>query len=373
MNQEPFLRPRLMGPRFEGHAIPLEFLRDLAVLDEMIVEVAKWKYLQRHQERKRIPRGFTKGIELKLEGLEDGSAIVVISLFVSSMTLLPPENKQYFTEAKDSIVAAIEAADQNKPIINDLPESALSYFDRIGRSLRDGESIEFDTNVPSKPARLTKESRHALLSATKLKEFTDETTIIGTIPEADQDNLTFEIQMNDKRKVKAPLATQHQDVILEAFNGYKTGARVQLQGIGKYSREGRLKGFESIEHVSALDPLDISARLDELRTLKAGWLDGKGLAPRHDELDWLAREFENKYPDGLPLPYIYPTAEGGIQAEWSLESTEITLEIDLEERRGSWHAMDLNSDYEEIKDLSMDIDDDWKWIVERIKQLNPKT
>lgn len=42
----PFLCPRMVGPRFDGHAIPLELLKDLAVLEEMIIEIAKWCYLQ---------------------------------------------------------------------------------------------------------------------------------------------------------------------------------------------------------------------------------------------------------------------------------------------------------------------------------------
>jgi len=61
-----FLKPKLIGPRFEEHAIPLEILKDLAALEEMIIEVAKWKLLQEHPDRKRVPRGFTQGIELRL-------------------------------------------------------------------------------------------------------------------------------------------------------------------------------------------------------------------------------------------------------------------------------------------------------------------
>jgi len=87
MDSEPFLRPRLTGPRFEGHGIPLEVLKDLAVLEEMIVEVAKWKYLKDHPERLRSPRGFTEGIELKLTGIDEGSAIPVICLIVAATTL----------------------------------------------------------------------------------------------------------------------------------------------------------------------------------------------------------------------------------------------------------------------------------------------
>ncbi len=34
-----FMRPRFQGARFEGRCIPLEVLRDLAVLEEMVIEV----------------------------------------------------------------------------------------------------------------------------------------------------------------------------------------------------------------------------------------------------------------------------------------------------------------------------------------------
>jgi hypothetical protein len=45
MDTEPFLAPKMVGQRFEGHAIPLELLRDLAVLEEMVVSPADaWKH-----------------------------------------------------------------------------------------------------------------------------------------------------------------------------------------------------------------------------------------------------------------------------------------------------------------------------------------
>lgn len=42
-------------------------------------------------------------------------------------------------------------------------------------------------------------------------------------------------------------------------------------------------------------------RIEEIRQLKDGWLDGAGLAPRNDHLDWFVAAFERHYPDDLPL------------------------------------------------------------------------
>ena len=50
-----FLTPRLVGKRFEGHAIPFEVLKNMAVLEDLVIEAAKWKYMQAHPDRQRDP------------------------------------------------------------------------------------------------------------------------------------------------------------------------------------------------------------------------------------------------------------------------------------------------------------------------------
>jgi hypothetical protein len=369
MKQKPFLKPRLVGARFEENAIPLEFLKDLAVLEEMVIEVAKWKFLHEHPTRQRVPRGFTEGIALKLTGVEGGSAIPAIDLFAESDSLFLPDNVIYFEKARDSIIDAIGAATQNQSITDHIPEKTFGYFDRIGRSLRDEEAIEFSVQDRPSPTRLTKETRRKLvLASTKTKEFAEETSVIGSIPEADQDNMTFEIMINGQ-KVEAPMAIQHAEVILDAFNKYKMDFRLQLQGVGIFSRQGKLQKFESIEHISLLDPLDVAARLDELRCLRDGWFEGKGIAPEEKELDWLLSVFKQFYPGDLPLPFLYPTVEGGIQAEWSLDPYEISLEIDLGERKGEWHRLDTLNDKDENRVLNLGNAQDWQWLVEQIKRI----
>jgi hypothetical protein len=373
MNAEPFLRPELKGARFEGHAIPLEFLKDLAVLEEMIIEVAKWKFLQGHPDRKYVLRGFTDGIELKLTGVEDGSAIPVISLIVAAtaMSFLPPANQTYFEQARDAIVCAIDAAEQNRTITDYLPEKTLGYFEQIGRSLRDGEAMEFKTPTHTTPARLTKATRQKLvLASTSVKEITEETTVRGMIPEADQIDMTFEVKtIVDGRKIKAPMSPQQMETVIKAFSGYKSGVRVLLHGMGRFFKSGRLQSFESIENISLLDPLDVLARLEELYNLKNGWLEGKGIAPIPDGLDWFARVFELNFHDDLPLPRVYPMAKGGVQAEWSIKPYEATLEIDLEKRVGEWHCLNLDTNTEETHTLNLDEKQDWEWLADKIQGL----
>ena len=370
-NPIPFLSPRLVGERFNGHAIPLEVLKDLAVLEEMISEVAKWRYLDEHKDKQRIPRGFTEGITLKLVSIDEGSAIPSIMLYAAGLTLLPPANQVYFEQARDSIVAAVDAAEQNTSITRYLPESLLTYFDRIGRSLREDEAIEFKPTDTDRPARLNKSTRRKLLLASSaVQDFTEEVTLRGTIPEADQSKMTFELQEISGGKVTAQFDTPHLENVLTAFIGYRKGDRVLLKGIGRYNRYNRLQKIESVEHLSILEPNDVAARLDEFRNFRDGWLEGKGLAPAKDGLDWLTSRFES-YPDELPLPYLYPTGEGGIQAEWSLAGHEASLEIDLSSHSGEWHSLNMLDPRDEaFRMVNLGDTEDWQWLISQLLQLS---
>ena len=370
MSKEPFVRLRLVGARYDDHSVPLEFLKDVAVLEEMIVEVAKSMFLQQHTDRQRSPRGFTKDIHLALATINPGSAALEIRLISEPPTLLPTTNQFYFGEARDLIIKAIRAAGDEQPIPQELPETTLSYFDKVGRNLKDGEALVFDSPDQKNTARLTREIRRRLvLASSKVKELTEEITIRGAVPEADQDDMTFEILLPDRRKVQAPASPQHLDTILRAFNGYMDGMCVLFQGIGRFSRSDQLLGFDSIEHLSILDTLDVGVQIDELRLLKDGWLDGEGLAPPAEGLDWLYGVFERHLPDEAPLPHLYPTEAGGVQAEWTLGPNEVTFDVDLATHAGEWHVLNIEADDSREHTLNCDNDDDWMWLVAQIKAM----
>lgn len=371
MTSEPFLKPRLTGARFDGGAIPLEVLADFAALSEMIIEVAKWKYREDNPTRTRVPRGFADGVSLKLTGVETGSAIPVISLVVAAVgSLLPSPTQSYFEEARHAIVEAVGAAEQNKKITDFLPQKLLGYFDRFGRNLVEGEAIELQDTPNRAPVRLTKETRRKLILASSAEEFTEETDVHGLVHEFDQKARTFQITLaNGATLYKIPVQSQHYDTVLEASNGFRDKLRARVYGVGRFDRNNRLQAFEEVEHVTILDPLDIRVRLDELKSLRAGWLDGKGNPPAHAGLDWLAEAFDLYYPDNIPLPYLFPTPEGRILAEWSLKPWSPSLEIDLGQKRAEWHSLNLDIDAVVEKKLDLTKSDDWKWLGDEIRTL----
>jgi hypothetical protein len=115
------------------------------------------------------------------------------------------------------------------------------------------------------------------------------------------------------------------------------------------------------------DPLDLKRRVDELKLLTDGWLDGEGVAPPAAVLDWTSTAFAERYPDDLRLPYLFPTPAGRVLAEWSLAPWSLSLEIDTVAKRGYWHALNLETDEEAEKELDLASVEDWKWLAEQVR------
>jgi hypothetical protein len=113
----------------------------------------------------------------------------------------------------------------------------------------------------------------------------------------------------------------------------------------------------------------IATRLKTLAELEEGWLDGKGYAPDKTQLAWLSTAFDTLYDPTLPLPYLYPTAEGGIQAEWSLGDWEISLEIDLVEQVAEWQALNLNTQSCLEDSLNLEKPEGWQKLNQDIQEL----
>ena len=112
----------------------------------------------------------------------------------------------------------------------------------------------------------------------------------------------------------------------------------------------------------------IRTRLSGLRNLEDGWLDGYGLAPSPDGVDWLIDQFESLYDVALLTPYTYPTPEGGVQCEWRFDPQDITLEVNLESRTAEWHRLNLLTEHEETRSLNLNARNDWQWLCKAIRQ-----
>lgn len=67
-------------------------------------------------------------------------------------------------------------------------------------------------------------------------------------------------------------------------------------------------------------------QIDSLRELRDGWFNGNGRRPEMNALDRVS-SFLGLATIHCPVPYLYPTCEGGVRAEWDGRSGEIVVEF----------------------------------------------
>ena len=115
------------------------------------------------------------------------------------------------------------------------------------------------------------------------------------------------------------------------------------------------------------NPLDTTKQLCDLLSLRDGWFDGEGMAYNPVFIDELRQDFVSRYPKECPLPYIYPTPDGDVRAEWTLGSVEISLAIEEGTYEADWFAVDCETGKFHEKRLDLRSDDAWHWLIDSIQ------
>lgn len=366
-NKLEIFSPKFEGDRFSEHRLPLELLEDLTALQEMTIDMAKHIYLEQNKDRQRIPRNFTQGISFELESLEPGSTIPKVILVFTMAGMFPHQNVTFFEQARDRIIKAVEAAENEGDINKFAPDSVLNYFNKFGKKLRQNEVIEFNPEGENK-AKFTKQTRRKLiLASSKSNEYTEEIKLRGIIFEMDQDRSTFQIQLVNGKKIESSYDDNSEEAVKKAFNGYSAGQKVLINGIGKFSKNSKLIRLDATEEISLLDHTDPGYRLEELSLLKDGWFEGEGLSLDKQGLIWLSEKLDNNFNVEDIDTYIFPTLDGNAQLEWSTEIWEISLKINLQKKTGLLHKVNLNDDSDSEIILDLNKDNDWVQLNNKLK------
>jgi hypothetical protein len=342
-------------------------LGDFAALEQMVLQVAKDEFLKDHGDRKRSPRGFTTGVQFSISSIEEGSAIPVLMVAITGTQspLISPTIEEYLLRGRENILAAIEASGRNESPTKYLSKRAIAHFDRFGSSLRDGEAIEFRTQNLDGLAILTRESRRSLLSSVdEAQEYSDGIQIRGRVVAMDQRQSTFEISLPDDVRVTSVYNERLKDQIMQAFVDLEKGATLLVDGVARYSSDGRVKTLEVIYETSVEYGQKMFDRLEELKNLKAGWLDGDGEELDKDGLDWLAASLEIVYPKTLLEPVIFPTPDGGVLLEWVANGEDVSLEVDLDNHQGYYHRYSLTENLTEDQEVDLDKDEGWEKVIQ---------
>lgn len=331
-----FLAPILRGRRFDGHAVPVEVLADLAAYKDLVVDVARRLYLDKNLDRKRVPKGFEDSFRLTLKQIDPGSAVPILELEqdevapvqqmlgISDMASI----RQWYFDARDVIAECVKAVGDGQSPPARFPRELLTSFNRFGRSLLPDESIELAPNKQTAGVRYNSSVRRKLVLL-ESKNYEKPVTLVGNVTKVDTDNATLILRTIDG-SITATYPILMEGTIIEALKNHANDVR--LSGMGLFDSSERLLRITDISHVVQLDDVvsDASAellkRLSAMGELEAGWLDGSGVGPDHPTI-CLASTVLPEIVDreGLPAPVVFPTPEGGIQAEW--QGTPWSIEV----------------------------------------------
>ena len=113
-------------------------------------------------------------------------------------------------------------------------------------------------------------------------------------------------------------------------------------------------------------------RITELSNLRHGWLNGRGNKPDEKGLEWFMDKFNSKYNFLLPIPYMYPTAEGGLIAEWSFDGYEISLTIDVANKLAEYHEVHITDEADKFVDMDLTENEDWMVLNEMLMKIYNK-
>jgi hypothetical protein len=81
----------------------------------------------------------------------------------------------------------------------------------------------------------------------------------------------------------------------------------------------------------------------ELLELAPGWLDGEAVAPTRELLELVGAWLDEHQLQDLEQPRLFPTPEGGVEAEWRIGRLDLSIEFDPSSGLAEWHQLDLDS------------------------------
>ena len=361
--RQPFWELKFKGGRFEEHAIPLEVLKDLSSLKDILDDIARENF-KTTKNRQHLPINFDKNISIALGGIDKDSAILSL-LFVAYNSLSAPEFENY-TYARDRIIECVRQASEDLPITA-ISKESLVLFDKFGRTLRENEYIELSSgNENNKAVIYSQKTRESILKKYDTPELlTKDISLKGKFYSVDTDKNTYGFKTIYGENIVSAIKDDFKYEIVDYIKQSLRDVFFFIEGVGVYENN-KLKTISEISQINQLDELDISVRLVELSTLKKGWLDGEGEPLSKEFMSWIEKSFEDSYQSTLPLPHLFPMENGGISAEWFKDDRLCKCDIALE-INPNHTGMILCSEIGSGKTLNFDADG-WKQVSEYIAE-----
>lgn len=354
MSRVPFVSLVFRGARFQGAAMPLEALPELAAYRDLVLATARALYQARHPERQRLPKGFDSGLRLVLERLESGSTVPIISREIDMPMLFPvPDGGgDLFEEARLTVERLIGSGGLGSGLPVESERQVLARFNAFGRTLGADEAIVVAPPGEREGAVYSREVRRRLILRTQAT-YEAAVDLIGEIRAADKDTDSYMLRTLEGARIPMRAAPLFLPVALRSLE--QDNVLVRVRGTGVLDGDGNVQRItmttdvslaeEGAERSKAGCPTPVDQQMSSLQALPDRWFDDDSRSFNPEALEWLAKLLGAvQEAFRLPTPFVYPTPEGRARAEWPGREWEVIASVDMELRQADLAAVKLGSD-----------------------------
>ena len=268
------------GGRFQGAAMPLEALPELAAYRELVLAVAKALWQRDHRERQRLPKGFEREFRLVMVGITEGSTVPEIARTFEGQASLIPRTPDLFDSARDLVEKTIQCAGANTDLPHEFPLEVVPRFSAFGQTLDDNDEFILVGPPGAKSGvRYDRTVRKRILLF-RQATYEDAVVLVGEVRAADRDAEGFWLRTRDGDRLQVNAPPLFFPVALKSLG---EAALVRVKGTGLFDRDGVLQKVTSAADVSLAEegedgavrasscPAAIEARIQSLRGLGSGW------------------------------------------------------------------------------------------------------
>lgn len=374
-----FITHIFRGKRFNDETVPVDILPELTAYRNLILAVAKHCFMQQHQGRRRVPKRFEEQFDLRLSKVSSGSTVIALER-KSPLKLF--DMGDVFTIARDRVNECINSVGNGLTPPPDFPDSLLRYFRGFGQSLEKDESISLRSPSGHEEITYDRAVRRRLLRASLRKEevlFDLIGVVTGLVSEA-KNVFRFKTQGLGEggfefpslvlgKTIEGVFSPEFEDDLTYAFRN-RESVLVRIEGIGRRSTSNEFQ-IEEVQKIQLGKPVpdgpDLEKRIEELLGLQDGWFDGEGKAFDAQSIEVVADFIRALcWEWDLPTPYLYPTPENNLQAEWTFGEWEVSLTFDFGSNRIIGLAVNSITDADAELDEAFPHESNQEWLFPKI-------
>lgn len=337
-----FAQFALRGERFDARGMPAESASEVTYYRNAMFEMAREIWLERHDDRYRVPTGFEEAFDLRLVKVDEGSSQARVFLNRPARFAEAEYNEWFdvYNEARDRLTGVVDEVGrrQNLTSLARLTKRERGALRKLGSTLEPDERIQLGDAGLSRTADFTLEVRQMIRTIDAVLEESavpQETSVEGVIVEFDSRYQRFELRhaITDQRIIC--LFPSYVPGLAAAVRGAMaedgvTAPDVRVTGYATMDDKGgfdRLVDVGSVEVVRPWGEKRLRRKLREMRELESGWLGPGSVALSED----VASDLEEFIPLAASTDVhlaLASTSEGHAVFEWKREGVVYSAEIE---------------------------------------------